>query len=78
MMFNLYAIKDELSEFASPLPIEDDAQAKRFFIYKVTTEPLMKDNPKDFSIWKIGSYDSLTGRIIACEPNLIERGKKHE
>ena len=75
MMFKMYAIKDELSEFASPLAIQDDAQAKRYFRYEVSKTKLMSDNPEDFSIWEVGDFDSETGVVMGKTPKLVERAK---
>ena len=75
MIFNLYCIKDELSEYASPITIEDDAQAKRYFRYTVENTKMMKDNPEDFSIWHCGYFDTETGQISGTEKKLLERAK---
>lgn len=68
MIFGLYAIKDELSGFASPIPMEDDKQAKRYFKQRLIDTPIMKSNPTDFSIWCIGQFDTNTGVIRAFNP----------
>ena len=75
MIFNLYVIKDELSEYASPITIEDDAQAKRYFRFKIENTKMMADNPEDFSIWYTGKFDTETGEIKADKLKLIERAK---
>lgn len=75
MIFNLYAIKDELSEFAAPLCIEDDAQAVRFFKNKVFENRMMMDNPEDFSIWKIGKYETETAIVTYSAPEKIISAK---
>ena len=80
MIFNLYAVKDELSEYASPVTIETEAQAKRYFRHIIETTKMMADNPEDFSIWEVGKFDTETGTIKSKQPKLIERAKgvKHE
>lgn len=75
MKFNLYSIKDELSGFGAPVPIEDDDQAKRYFRMQKETSTLIKTNPADFSIWEVGSFESDEGRVLGqSTPRLIERG----
>ena len=74
----VYAIKDELSEFAAPIMLGNDDIAKRYFKLQQDNTPLIKDNPTDFSIWKIGSYDTKTGIMTGFNvPELLERGVKH-
>lgn len=68
MTLGLYAIKDELSGFASPLPFEDDQQAKRYFKQRLIEVPIMKSNPTDFSLWCLGQYETNTGVIRAFAP----------
>lgn len=68
MIFGLYSIKDELSGFAAPIPLEDDKQAKRYFKQRLLDTPIMKSNPTDFSIWCIGQFDTNTGVIRAFNP----------
>lgn len=77
MILKLYSIKDELSEYASPLPFQDEAQAKRYFRYQVESSKLMSDNPEDFSIWEIGTFNTENGYILGTEPKLIERAKSN-
>lgn len=77
MIFGLYAIKDELSEFAPTLmPFEEDAQAKRWFRDYTDNNSLIKKNPEDYSIWKVGIFDTKTGQTNeTILPELIERAK---
>ena len=77
MIFKLYSVKDELSEFAAPLPFQDEAQAKRYFRYTAENNKMMADNPEDFSIWEIGTFNSENGYIGNKEPKLIERAKSN-
>lgn len=68
MIFGLYSIKDELSGFSAPIPMEDDKQAKRYFKQRLIDTSIMKSNPTDFSIWCIGQFDTNTGVIRAFNP----------
>lgn len=73
---NLYAIKDELSDYGTPVPIPNDDQALRWWHNMLTDNRLMAGSPKDFSLWQIGTYDTKTGTVIPCEHRLLERGKE--
>lgn len=74
MIFNLYSIKDELSGYGAPVPIETEEESKRYFRLQQETSPMIKNNPGDFSIWHVGTFESDTGEITATVPNLVERG----
>lgn len=74
MIIDLYTIKDELSEFAPPIPLQDEENAKRYLRYKLETDEFMKLAPKDFSIWKCGEMNTETGEVKGMMPKLIERG----
>lgn len=75
MKFQMYCIKDELSEYAAPVITESEAQAKRYFRHTVETTKMMKDNPEDFSIWYVGEFNSEEGTVKGETPKLIERAK---
>lgn len=77
MKFNLYTIKDELSEFyPGMMPFEEDAQAKRWFRDQVKGNTMMSSNPEDYSIWKTGEINTKTGTVVGLVfPELVERAK---
>lgn len=76
MIFNLYAIKDELSQYSPALmPFEEDAQARRWFRDQVSNNTLMKSNPEDYSIWKVATMETKEGNVTTFNPELIERAK---
>ena len=79
MIFEMYAIKDELNGFMPPLPIASKEIAERYFKDQMLGNPTMTNSPKDFSIWKIGTYDTEAGNFISI-PNgneLIQRGENY-
>lgn len=79
MKNTLYAVKDDLSEFAAPIALmtrSDDEIAKRYFRKMCQTTEIMKGNEDQFSLYKIGEYDTDTGKITSFEPIMIERGVK--
>lgn len=72
----LYVIKDELSNYGFPVPIDSDREAIRWFHNMLTENRLMATSPKDFSLWHIGSFDTETGEIRPIKHELLERGKE--
>lgn len=77
MIAQLYTMKDELTEFTPGLvPFEEDAQAKRWFRDYVANNSMMRKNPEDYSIWKVGTIDTKTGKVEGYPfPELVERAK---
>lgn len=76
MIVGLYAVKDELSGFTPPVVCKDTDNAIRYFRYKVNTEEMLKQNPEDFSIWEVGSFDTDKGTVVGSgEPILVERAQ---
>lgn len=64
MIVNLYAVKDELSnEFMIPTIIKNDEMAKRQFKTQVNTIDLWRENPSDYSLFKLGTFNDETGII---------------
>lgn len=80
-IMGLYAIKDDLSGFTPPIAVQDDKMAKRYFKTQLELNPMMKQNPTDFSIWQIGWYHTKKGIIRAIPENeliKIDWGVKNE
>lgn len=79
MMLEMYSIKDELNGYTTPIPIMSKELAKRYFKDQVIGNVTMKNSPKDFSLWKMGTFDTEAGNYIN-EPNgnqLIVRGESY-
>ena len=61
---NIYAVKDELTDtFLQPLFHESDLEVTRIFAYQINNTPIWKDNPADFSLYKLGKFNEETGEI---------------
>lgn len=76
LILKLYAIKDELNGFAPPIPFNNDEIAKRYFKEMCQENITIRISPKDFSIWKVGEYETTNGKLKSnVEPTLIERGE---
>lgn len=74
MTLTLYSLKDEHNGYAAPIPFANDEIARRWFKEMKAENITVKYSPGDFSIWKIGEFDSETGRFTDTKHNLIERG----
>ena len=69
MVYPIYSINDALVGFQSPTIMNNDAFALRAFSENFSDVK----NPADYSLWKIGDFDSDTGEIIPCVPSVISR-----
>lgn len=79
MILEMYAMKDELNGFTTPIPFMSEEIAKRYLKDQVLGNPTVKNTAEDFSLWKIGTWDSESGTFI-MEPNglhLVERAKNY-
>lgn len=69
MIYPIYSINDALIGFQSPTIMNNDAFAMRSF--KESFDGVK--NPQDYSLWKIGSFDTDTGELISCVPEIVCR-----
>ena len=68
MKYGIYAVKDELpGRFKYPGYYTSDEEAKRDFKSQVNNTQLWKDNPGDFSLYKLADYDEETGEYTNCK-----------
>lgn len=80
MILKMYAIKDELNGFTSPIPFMSEELVKRYMKDQYFGNPTIKNSPKDFSIWEVGTWDTESGTFVGV-PNgnkLIERAENYE
>lgn len=62
MKMEIFAIKDKKVAFMSLFTQANEEIAKRNFKNTVNNTE-MKLDPADFELWKLGTYDDLTGSI---------------
>lgn len=76
MILECYSIKDELNGYTIPIPMVNDAVAKRYFHDQLKENICMKNQPADFSLWYLGQFDTETGAMTSNEQTLrlLERG----
>lgn len=79
MLFNMYAVKDEMTgKFMNPMFIESEEQSDRLAIRQFKSNlnniQLWKDNPNDYSLWFVGTFDDENG-AAATPLNKIISGR---
>ena len=62
MIMDIYAIKDKKVRFMSLFTQANEEIAKRNFKNTVNATE-MKLDPADYELWKLGTYNDLTGAI---------------
>ena len=76
MTANIYTVKDEMTgTFLNPNIIKTDEEALRIFKYQINNTPIWKDNPEDFSLYKVGNFDDETGTIVGTIPEKLIGGR---
>lgn len=79
MKYNLYAMRDSATrEFLSVTVDKNDDSAIRNFDYAVLNNPQLRFMPSDFALYKLGSYDSDSGKIESIPPEVIRLGTESE
>ena len=68
----IYAIRDMVVEFHAPIVGVNDEQMKRDFKVYCTTKAELERN--DLQLYKIGEYDTVTGKINPIEPEFMMGG----
>lgn len=76
MKFNCYSIRDSKTGFLSPAFEVNDQVAMRNFSHAVSnSDSVLFSHARDFDLYKIGTFDSDTGRLMPIEvPVLIMSG----
>lgn len=75
MILNFYAVKDLMTDrFMNPALSQDDNVATRQFRSNINHIPLWQDNPSDFDLWNLGSFNEETGEII-YNPKKVINGR---
>lgn len=68
MIYGIYAMRDGKSSFLSPNVDLNDATAIRNFDTAIKrSNDVMHFHPQDFQLYRIGHFDTDTGKIIPLE-----------
>lgn len=69
MIYGLYAMRDVKTGFMSPVIEANDEAAVRNFTHTVRqSEGILYTFSQDFSLYRLGDFDSDTGRIAPLIP----------
>lgn len=75
MIINVYAMKDARLGWLQPTFEPNDEVAFRNFEHAVQTSgTIMTSHKTDFSLYKIGTFDTESGLINSCIPEFIVGG----
>lgn len=75
MIYPVYCVKDNKVGFQPNLLIEqNDSSAVRGFSYAINNEGLMNYSPADFDLYKIGSFNVVSGIFESGIPELVVSG----
>lgn len=77
MKMGLYSLKDELKGFEAPMMMMNDDEAIRTLkILANTPDNLVCLSAEDYSVYKIGSFDTECGKLeIEDQIKLVARAK---
>lgn len=65
MIYGIYAMRDEKVGFLAPALDATDASAMRSFADAISNRDSLPGlHPADFSLYRVGDYDTDSGRII--------------
>lgn len=74
MIYGVYAIRDVKMGFAQPILDQNDDSAIRNFraqCLNANVNPTLFYTPEDFSIYRIGDYNTDTAELIPMVPNKL-------
>ena len=65
----VYCVRDSKSGFTSPVLSASDDLAKRDFFFAVSHDnALLANFPVDFDLYRVGSFDTVTGILTPITP----------
>ena len=72
MKYTMYSVKDVMTErYFAPVMMLNDNEAIRQFKTQVNNQQLWKDNPQDFDLYSLGTFEEETGEIIYKPTKII-------
>lgn len=63
MKLSVYAIRDNKVGFMQPFVDSNDASAMRGFGFAVNGQGVMSYSPADYDLFRVGSFDTDTGKL---------------
>lgn len=75
MNYPVYAYRDIKMGFGRPQPFANEMIAKRNFMIEINDEnQVLRYTPSDYELYKIGTYDTDSGKFEGCVPEFICSG----
>lgn len=75
MIYPIYSVKDAKSGFQTPFCDINDESAARGFAYALNQSGVMAYAPKDYDLYKVGTFDTKKGTIEKLDiPVLVCEG----
>lgn len=76
MVIPIYCIRDVMNGFMNLILDLNDNSARRNFAYSINNNDQMAFSPKDYDLYKMGTFDQESGKIEVIEPLLICHGSE--
>lgn len=77
MIYGLYVIKDEKVGFMQIMQDINDMTALRNFEFAMTArDDIYSHFDSDFKLYKLGTFDNLTGELVPCDMELLATGNQ--
>ena len=78
MILCKYTIYDSaLEAYHQDYSLENDAIALRQFADMANEETQIAKNPEDYSLWRIGTFETTTGELLPEEPICLAKAHEH-
>lgn len=76
MINTAYSVKDTLTnKFNGLVFFLSEEEAKRTFKTQVNSIDIWKDNPADFELWYVGTFDDETGMLSSQDMTKVCNGR---
>ena len=69
MKLGMYSICDKYTCYIYPFPAQSDQAAKRNFETEINSNPIAKNSPGDFDLYKVATFDTETGIVEPITPH---------
>ena len=74
MKYPCFSIRDNAVAFGIPFFDMSEQSAIRGFNYQINGDGVISSFPEDYSLYKIGEFDSDTGSFNSIEPKIVCSG----
>jgi hypothetical protein len=73
MIESIYCLRDKKVGYMAPMIEDNDPTAVRSLRHSIGLDKslLTYTHPEDFTLYRLGSYDTSTGVITPCQPEIV-------